>query len=86
MRTCAACGEPLPPSTGRGRPPAYCNVLCRRNAEYARKLARTPPRTSLDVWRARPWEEREAELARWRKDVKRRQKLNEKRRQERARG
>jgi hypothetical protein len=52
MRTCPVCDEPIEPRTGPGRPPTYCSVLCRRNAEYARKLATKPLRTSFDVWQA----------------------------------
>jgi hypothetical protein len=63
MRTCAACGESMPPPASRGRPAVYCSLQCRRDAEYGRKLARTPPRTSLDVWR-RQRADQEAEDAR----------------------
>jgi hypothetical protein len=34
MNTCPKCNTPLPSYQGRGRPPSYCSVGCRRAAEF----------------------------------------------------
>lgn len=33
-RTCAGCGTPLPPQSGRGRPRKWCSDKCRRHHWY----------------------------------------------------
>jgi hypothetical protein len=40
MGRCRACGGPLPAYSGRGRPPTYCGVPCRRRAERRLRAAR----------------------------------------------
>jgi hypothetical protein len=37
---CQACGGPLPPYGGRGRPRSYCDPRCRRRAERRLQAAR----------------------------------------------
>ena len=38
-RECEYCGEPLPPSEGRGRPKRFCDRTCRRAARKERQAA-----------------------------------------------
>ncbi|MCI0649945.1 MAG: hypothetical protein L0346_34385 [Chloroflexi bacterium] len=40
MKVCPGCGEPLPPYSGKGRPPAYHNPACRQRAYRRRKRER----------------------------------------------
>lgn len=47
---CPICAKPLSP-TGRGRPPWYCSVGCRRRAE-AYRAALPHMRVQLEWWRA----------------------------------
>lgn len=46
-RTCAVCGESLPPPKETGRPREYCGAACRQKARYHRRGDR------VDWWRAR---------------------------------
>jgi len=46
-RLCAACGNPLPSPSGRGRPPRFCRSACRA-AAYRRRQQEEPE--SLPRW------------------------------------
>ena len=35
---CPSCRGPVDPGSGRGRPPVYCSVVCRRLAELRLKI------------------------------------------------
>lgn len=36
MKACPNCGEPMPPSSGRGMPRRYCSTRCRKTAQRRR--------------------------------------------------
>lgn len=38
-RKCRECGSPIASSASTGRPPTYCDAVCRRAAEYALRRA-----------------------------------------------
>lgn len=43
-RTCQVCGQVIPPTTGRGRPPEYDRADCRRLAEVFQEYRRLQDR------------------------------------------
>jgi hypothetical protein len=46
---CAACGRPLLPTQGRGRPRMYCNATCRSTARRERNRAGAPAAPSVNA-------------------------------------
>jgi endogenous inhibitor of DNA gyrase (YacG/DUF329 family) len=58
-KTCPVCGEPVPPSTTRGRPKIYCSEKCRHKAkrpktvELVRKWRAANPEKVREKQRAR---------------------------------
>ena len=77
MEKCQSCGADLEPSTGPGRPKAYCGEGCRRVAEFQiRALVRRIERYEL--------EQRELKADRWPCDEDRQHRLRALRRWIRA--
>ena len=65
-KSCAHCGGPMPERTSPlGRPPSYCTLTCRRDAEYARITRRLEEehRAAMEQRAAEAEAERQRNLA-----------------------
>jgi len=63
-RRCQSCRAPLPQEASTGRPRAYCNATCRKNAHRIRERKRREQLSNRDNWWT-PGDLREEILRRW---------------------